>query len=66
MRLKRAKRAIAQTPPVTDEYAVAHFAGCNLEITRVPGFRSQSLAPPQALRFRRAPRANTNPIDDEL
>jgi hypothetical protein len=30
------------------------------------GFRSQSLAPPQALRHRRAPRAKTNPTDDEL
>jgi hypothetical protein len=31
MKFKRAQRATAQTPPVIgDEYAVAHFAGCNL------------------------------------
>ena len=31
MKIERAKRAIAQTPQVTDdEQAVAHFAGCNL------------------------------------
>ena len=61
MKFKRAKRAIARTPQVTEEYAVAHFAGCNL-ISRVLGFRSQSLAPPQALRYRRASRAKAIPL----
>ena len=64
MKFKRAERATAQTLQVTDdESAVAHSAGCNLVFRRILGFRS---APPQALRYRRAPRAKANPTDDQL
>src|SRR5687767_11232607 len=59
MKSKRAKRATVQTPPVTDdEPTVAHFAGCHLGFFRILGFRS---APPQALRYRPAPRAKKIP-----
>jgi hypothetical protein len=56
--------AIAQTPQViNDEQAVAHFVGCHLKNPRLLGFRSQSLAPPQALCYRLATRAKASAHD---
>jgi hypothetical protein len=57
-KFKRAKRAIAQTPQVTDDEAAgAHFAGWNAGIPQVLGFARKASLPPQALRYRHAPRA---------
>ena len=63
--MERAQRAIAKTNEVSgDQKTVAHFAGLKPGISRDPlGFRSQSLAPPQALCYRSAPRAN---VDGDL
>src|SRR5688572_18341103 len=57
-RLQPAKWATAYSLTVTcNVWAIAPSARLNFIIVANLGFRSQSLAPPQALRYRRAPRA---------
>jgi hypothetical protein len=59
MKLKRAKRAIEQTPQVTVVNRLSPTSRAATFYFTDPGVPLAELASPQALRYRRAPRAKT-------